>query len=233
MAVSRLEIRESCFPMAKTTGPQASKPAAAAAPKAKAPTKASATASTAARPKKPAASPPRQPGVERRKNHPLRARNGHISLLLTQNVPSLGQPGDLVKVRPGYARNYLLPQGLATFATPHNLRIVEKHRQRLKELEEARRADLQNLGAQIAQRSLTIEANANEEGHLYGSVNADQIAAALKAEGFPIETENVRIEGPLKDLGLYTIKVHLAQDIDTEVKLWVVPTHTEDVMATS
>jgi large subunit ribosomal protein L9 len=144
----------------------------------------------------------------------------------------LGQPGELVKVRPGYARNYLLPQGLAIFATPHNLRIVEKHRQRLKELEEARRADLQNLGAQIAQRSLTIEANANEEGHLYGSVNADQIAATLKAEGFPIETENVRIEGPLKDLGLYTIKIHLAQDIVTEVKLWVVPTHTEDATAT-
>ena len=149
-------------------------------------------------------------------------------MLLTQPVPHVGQPGELVNVRPGFARNYLLPQGLATFATPHNLLIVEKHRQRLKKQEEARRADLQNLGAQIAQRSLTIEANANEEGHLYGSVNADQIAAALKAEGFPIETEAVRIEGPLKDLGLYTIKVHLAQDIDTEVKLWVVPTHTDE-----
>jgi large subunit ribosomal protein L9 len=217
--------------MAKTTGPQSAKPAAAT-PKAKTPAKTGAGAGAAARPKKATAGPPRQPGVERRKNHPLRARNGHISLLLTQNVPSLGQPGELVKVRPGYARNYLLPQGLAIFATPHNLRIVEKHRQRLKELEEARRADLQNLGAQIAQRSLTIEANANEEGHLYGSVNADQIAAALKAEGFPIETENVRIEGPLKDLGLYTIKIHLAQDIDTEVKLWVVPTHTEDATTT-
>ena len=147
---------------------------------------------------------------------------------MTHAVPHVGQPGDLVKVRPGFARNYLLPQGMATFATPHNLRIVEKHRQRLRELEEARRADLQNLAAQIAQRSLTIEANANEEGHLYGSVNADQIAAALRAEGFPIDTENVRIEGPLKDLGLYTIKLHLGQDIDTEVKLWVVPTHTEE-----
>ncbi|MGO9599026.1 MAG: 50S ribosomal protein L9 [Isosphaeraceae bacterium] len=222
--------------MAKTTGPKAdkaAKPAAAAAPKVKTPAKGGASSSAAARSKKVAAGPPRQPGVERRKNHPLRAHNGHISVLLTQNVPSLGQPGELVKVRPGYARNYLLPQGLATFATAHNLRIVEKHRQRLRQLEEARRADLQNLGAQIAQRRLTIEANANEEGHLYGSVNADQIAVALKAEGFPIETENVHIEGPLKDLGLYTIKVHLAQDIDTEVKLWVIPTHTEDVTATS
>jgi large subunit ribosomal protein L9 len=177
-----------------------------------------------------ATSPPRQPGVDRRRNHPIRAKHGYIQLILTQAMPHLGQAGDLVKVRPGFARNYLVPQGLATFATQNNLRMVEKHRQRLKEMEEARRADLQNLGAQIAQRSLTIEANANAEGHLYGSVNADQIAAALRTEGFPIDAEHVRIEGPLKELGLYTIKVHLAQDIVSEVKLWVVPTHTEEAV---
>jgi len=170
----------------------------------------------------------RQPGVERRRNHPTRAKDGHMEVLLTQVVPHFGQPGDLVKVKPGFARNYLLPQGKATFATPQNLRIVEKHRQRLRELEEARRADLLNLAAQIAQRSLTIEANANAEGHLYGSVNADQIAAALRADNFPIDVENVKIEGPLKELGLYTIKLHLGQEVITEVKLWVVPTHAEE-----
>jgi large subunit ribosomal protein L9 len=195
---------------------KAKKAAAAAAAHAKAATAAAAAPTV------------RQPGVERRKNHPTRARDGHMEILLTRAVPHLGGPGDLVKVRPGYARNYLLPQGMATFATPHNLRIVEKHRQRLRELEEARRADLQNLAAQIAQRSITIEANANPEGHLYGSVNADQIAAALRADNFPIESDNVKIEGPLKELGLYTIKLHLGQDVDTEVKLWVVPTHTEE-----
>jgi large subunit ribosomal protein L9 len=174
------------------------------------------------------AGPPRQPGVERRKNHPNRAKHGHIELILTQGIPKLGQPGDLVKVRPGFARNYLVPQGLATFATQNNLRMVEKHRERLKELEEARRADLQNLAAQLAQRSLTIEANANAEGHLYGSVNSDQIAESLRNEGFPIQAENVRIEGPLKELGLYSIKIQLGQEIHGEVKLWVVPTHSEE-----
>jgi large subunit ribosomal protein L9 len=170
----------------------------------------------------------RQPGVERRKNHPMRAKNGYFHLLLTHPVPHLGQPGDLVRVRAGYARNYLVPLGLATFATPQNLRIVEKHRERLRALEEARRADLMNLAAQIAQRSLTIEANANPEGHLYGSVNAEMIAERLRLDNFPIEADNVRIEGPLKETGLYTIRIHLGQDIDTEVKLWVVPTHGED-----
>jgi large subunit ribosomal protein L9 len=169
-----------------------------------------------------------QPGVERRRNHPTRARDGHMEVILTQAVPYVGQPGELVKVRPGFARNYLLPQGLAAFATPHNRRIVEEHRKRLKALEEARRADLLNLAAQIAQRSITIEANANAEGHLYGSVGADQIVASLRSDGFPVESDSVKIEGPLKELGLYTIKIHLGHDVETEVKLWVVPTHAED-----
>ena len=154
-----------------------------------------------------------------------------MNVILLERVPKLGQMGDVVKVKPGFARNYLLPQGMATFATPHNLRIVEKHRERLRQLEEAKRTDLQNLAAQIAQRSLSIEANANAEGHLYGSVTAQMIAEALRAEHFPIDEEHVRIEGPLKELGLYTIKVNLGQDVDTEVKLWVVPTHTEEPTA--
>ncbi len=207
--------------MAKTPAPKA--PRAKAKTATAAPKSAEATKTATALPAR-----PRQPGVERRTNHPIRAKHGYVQLILMQHVPHLGSSGDMVKVRPGFARNYLVPQGLATFATPNNLRLIEKHRQRIKELEEARRADLQNLAAQIAQRSLTIEANANAEGHLYGSVNADQIADALKAEGFPIQSENIRIEGPLKELGLYTIRVHLAQDIEGEVKLWVVPTHVDE-----
>jgi large subunit ribosomal protein L9 len=210
--------------MAKMTD---KKPAKAKAKVKRVSAKAKAAHATAS--KAPVAPPAaRQPGVERRKNHPERAKDGHMNVLLTAQVPHFGQAGDLVRVRPGFARNYLLPQGLATFATPHNLRIVEKHRQRIRQLEEARRADLLSLAGQIAQRSISITANANEEGHLYGSVTADQISAALKADNFSIEPENVKIEGPLKELGLYTIKLHLGQDVDTEVKLWVIPTHTEE-----
>jgi large subunit ribosomal protein L9 len=213
--------------MAKTTETKARKAKSkSATSRTKTPSQTAATPSSKAY--NPETGRPRQPGVERRQNHPMRAKHGYMQLILTQPLPQLGQAGDLIKVRPGFARNYLIPQGLATFATQNNLRMVEKHRQRIKELEEARRADLQNLAAQVAQRSLTIEANANAEGHLYGSVNADQIAAALRSEGFPIDPENVRIEGPLKELGLYSIKVHLAQDIVSEVKLWVVPTHSEE-----
>jgi large subunit ribosomal protein L9 len=213
--------------MAKTTETKA--PAAkakSATPKTKA--KATPKSAESGKGSSAPAGPPRQPGVERRKNHPSRAKLGYMHLILTQAVPHLGQSGDLVKVRPGYARNCLVPQGLGTYATQNNLRMVEKHRQRLKELEEARRSDLLSLAAQLAQRSLTIEANANAEGHLYGSVNADQIAEGLRGEGFPIQGDHIKIDGPLKELGLYTIKVQLASDIFGEVKLWVVPTHTEE-----
>ncbi len=214
--------------MAKMTDKKPGK----AKPKAKATTKAKSKAKKSDAPSRPSlvATPAvRQPGVERRQNHPMRSKDGYMQVLLTHSVPHFGQPGDLVKVRPGFARNYLLPQGLATFATPHNLRIVEKHRDRLRQLDEARRADLVSLAAQIAQRSLTIEANANPEGHLYGSVTAEMISDSLKVDNFPIEAENVRIEGPLKELGLYSIKLYLGQDVETEVKLWVVPTHVDEV----
>ncbi len=211
--------------MAKTTE---TKPAKAKSATASAKSKSQGKSGESAKARSAPAGPPRQPGVERRQNHPTRAKLGYVHLILTQTISKLGQSGDLVKVRPGFARNYLVPQGFATFATQNNIRMVDKHRERLKQLEEARRLDLQNLAAQLAQRSLTIEANANAEGHLYGSVNADQIADALRNDGFPIQVENVRIEGPLKELGLYTIKIQLTADIHGEVKLWVVPTHTDE-----
>jgi large subunit ribosomal protein L9 len=170
---------------------------------------------------------PRQPGVERRRNHPLRAKDGQQTLILLQNVPYVGKTGEVVKVRPGFARNYLVPQGLAIFATPHNLRIVEQHKRRAREMEAARRSELSSLAAQLNQKSITIEANANPEGYLYGSVNSDQIATVLRSANFNISEEMVRIDGPLKELGQYTIKLALGMDIETEINLWVVPAHTE------
>src|SRR5437588_1845182 len=154
-----------------------------------------------------------------------------VQLLLIQSVDHVGKQGDVVTVKRGYALNYLLPQGLATVATDHHRRMVEKHRARLQEIEKARLASLRQVAEAIAKQSVTIEANANEEGHLYGSVNASEIAAALKAAGFHITTDQVRLEGPLKELGLYTVKIHLHAEIDAELKVWVVPTVTSDVPA--
>jgi len=162
---------------------------------------------------------------------PLPKVGSNVQLLLIQSVDHLGKQGDVVSVKRGYALNYLLPQGLATVATDHHRRMVEKHRARLNEIEKARLASLRQLAEAIAKQSVTIEANANEEGHLYGSVNANEIAAALKGAGFHITTDQVRLEGPLKELGLYTVKIHLHADIDAELKVWVVPTVTSEAPA--
>ncbi len=149
--------------------------------------------------------------------------HGGIELLLIQNVDHLGRQGEVVEVRPGYANNFLLPQGLAIVATEHHKRMVDKHRAKLKEIEKQRLSGLQALADKIAEQSITIEANANDEGHLYGSVGAMEIAAALKGNDITISDDQIRLQGPLKELGLYTVKVHLHQEIECDLKVWVVP----------
>jgi large subunit ribosomal protein L9 len=151
-------------------------------------------------------------------------KHGGIELLLIQSVDGLGRPGDVVEVRPGYANNYLLPQGLATIANDHHKRMVEKHKAKLQEIEQRRLKDLRSLADLISKQSVTIEANANDEGHLYGSVTAVDIVAALKQSDIHLHNDQIRLEGVLKELGLYTVKVHLHNDIETELKVWVVPT---------
>ena len=102
-----------------------------------------------------------------------------VELLLVQPVEHLGKQGDVVQVRPGFATNYLLPQGLATLASDHHKRMVEKHRAQLEAIVKARMAGLQSLAVDLARQSITIEANANDEGHLYGSVGAGEVVACV------------------------------------------------------
>jgi large subunit ribosomal protein L9 len=156
---------------------------------------------------------------------------GGVQLLLIQSVDHLGKQGDIVQVKRGFALNYLLPQGLATIANDHHKRMVEKHKAKLQEIEKARLATLRQLSDAIGKQSVTIEANANEEGHLYGSVNAADIVTALKQANFHITADQVRLEGPLKELGLYTVKIHLHHDINAELKVWVVPTVVTEMPA--
>lgn len=147
-----------------------------------------------------------------------------IELLLTEEIPSLGKQGEIVRVRPGYARNYLLPYGLATVATTVNKRRVEKHRAAQDQVRADRRKTIQDLANAVSKYSVTLEANATAEGHLYGSILANDISKALKAASYAVEPDHVRLDGPLKELGMYTVKLHFAPEIETEVKVWVVPT---------
>jgi large subunit ribosomal protein L9 len=182
--------------------------------------------------RKNAAAAPPKPRKARGGNKRLpRGPHGGIQLLLIQAVDDLGGQGDVVEVRAGYARNYLIPQGLATIATEHHKRMVEKHRVKLQEIEKARLKKLRDQATDLSKQSVTIEANANDEGHLYGSVGAPDIVAALKQLGFTISENQVKLEGPLKNLGLYAVKIHLHASVDSELKVWVVPTVGEGKQA--
>lgn len=160
--------------------------------------------------------------VKNRQQTPKGERGG-LRLLLVENVPHLGQQGDVVEVKPGFGRNYLIPQGLATYVTPQALVQIEKHRAKLEALHLAKIADLKVLAKKLEAHSITIEANANEDGHLYGSVTAQDIVGALRKEDFPIEESHVQLEGPIKELGLYQVALRLFEGIGTELKVWVVP----------
>lgn len=153
-----------------------------------------------------------------------RGEHGGLELLLIQSVDHLGKQGEVVEVKRGYAMNYLLPQGLATVATDHHKRMVEKHKAKLLQIQHERLAGLRQLADRISAQSVTIEANANDEGHLYGSVGASEIVRALKQQEVTVTPDQVRLKGPLKELGLYTVEVHLGQEIEAQLKVWVVPT---------
>lgn len=150
--------------------------------------------------------------------------NGGVELLLIQSVEDLGKQGDVVEVRPGYANNYLLPQGLATIATDHHKRMVDKHRAKLEAIEKARLAHIQAQADEVSKLSVTVEANVNEEGSLYGSVGPADIVAQLKQQGQSIAEDQIRLQGPLKELGLYNVTVRLHSSVEAELKVWVVPT---------
>jgi large subunit ribosomal protein L9 len=154
-------------------------------------------------------------------------KRGGMELLLIHSVEHLGKQGEVVEVKRGYALNYLLPQGLATIATDHHKRMVEKHKAKLEEIARERLAGLRSLLAELVRTSVTIEANANDEGHLYGSVGATEISRSLKQQDLVVSADQIILQGPLKEVGLYTVKVRLAAEVEGDLKVWVVPSSSD------
>lgn len=149
--------------------------------------------------------------------------NSSAEVLLVHDVEHLGKRGEIVKVKPGYARNYLLPHGVATVASDENKRMVELHKEKLKAIESSRIREYVKIADAVNKYSATIEANATTDNALYGSVGPKDISDALKAAGHKIEPEHVRMEGPIRELGMYTVKLKLHEKVQTDVKVWVVP----------
>jgi large subunit ribosomal protein L9 len=148
---------------------------------------------------------------------------GAVKLILREAVPNLGEAGDLVAVRPGFARNYLLPQGKAILATEGNVRELE-HKKRVVAARIAKeRKEHEALRDRIQALALRVTARAGEEGKLFGSVTAAQIAERLAAEGAPVERRQIHLDEPIKELGEHTVEVRLQRDLVARVKVVVAP----------
>ncbi len=145
-----------------------------------------------------------------------------MKLLLTRDVPKLGIVGDIVEVSRGYARNYLLPQRLATEPSDANMKALAEERAKSEERRRQQREQLKATADQLADVEVTIEAAANEEGHLYGSVGPREISAALRELGHSVAADQVRVREPIKRLDNVMVDVVLAEDLHAAVKVWVV-----------
>lgn len=145
-----------------------------------------------------------------------------MDVILLQKVENLGSLGSIVSVRPGYARNYLIPQGKAKMATKANLEAFEARRAELEAEAEAALAAAQARRDQLADLVLTIKAVAGNEGKLFGSVSNIEIAEAIRAAGIAIERREIRMpQGPIRHLGEFEVGIHLHSEVDATVKVVV------------
>jgi large subunit ribosomal protein L9 len=145
-----------------------------------------------------------------------------MELLLTKDVPGLGSQGEIVNVARGYARNYLLPRGLAMVPTEQAVSEVKAKAVVAAAEREAQKAERMTQAQQLASVSLRIPMKAGKEGHLYGSVGSRQIAEALREQGHPVEEKQVLLDQPLKELGEFDVTIGLHPEVSVPVKVAVV-----------
>ena len=144
-----------------------------------------------------------------------------MEIILQEEVANLGQIGDIVKVRDGYARNYLLPRGLAVQANRRNVRVLEHHKRLVAVKKERVQRQAQTLLDQLSALSLTIPAKAGEEGRLFGSVTNIDLEAALKEQGLTLDRRKILLDEPIKQLGSYEVPVNLGGALRANIKLEV------------
>lgn len=145
-----------------------------------------------------------------------------MELILKQDVPNVGKTGDIIKAKEGFARNYLLPRGLAMPVTAGNLKILEQGKQqRLKEQERNKQEAL-DLAKKLQGLSLTLTSEVHEGEKLYGSITSLEISRALSEEGFAIDKKVILLDEPIKATGIFEVPVKLHPEVTAKVKIWVV-----------
>jgi large subunit ribosomal protein L9 len=148
-----------------------------------------------------------------------------LKVILRQDIEKLGAAGEIVAVKPGYARNFLLPRGYAYEATQANLRELETERTRAEARSKRDYLEARRRAAQIEEVSLTFHAKAGEESKLFGSITSSDIAERLNGEGsidFEIDRRSIELDEPIKSLGVFAVPIRLHQDVKPEIKVWVI-----------
>ena len=144
-----------------------------------------------------------------------------VKLLLQESIKNVGRVGDVVEVSPGYARNFLLPKDLAVAPTPSNVKKIEARKKEVERQEAEKREQQKGLIEKLAGVEVTLERRANEQGHLFGSVTATDVAKGLQAQNFNVEPEDVNLPGKLDQVRDYAVTIKFAEDLTAEVKVWV------------
>lgn len=145
-----------------------------------------------------------------------------MKVILRENIPQLGNVGDIVEVRDGYARNYLIPRELAYYASPSALKRIEFERKHYERKQQRLRDQAELTATQLAELQISIPMRVGEEGKLFGSVTPRMIAEELALRGYQIDHRSIVIEEPIKTLGIYEVRIRMFQDIVATLKIWVV-----------
>lgn len=145
-----------------------------------------------------------------------------MKVILKADVKNFGQIGDIITVKDGFARNFLIPKGLAIEANPKNIKSLEHEKRKIEDIEKKAKSASENLASKIAGLNLIIKAKAGEEEKLFGSITAMDISDALKKEGFEIDKRKIQLEEPIKRLGNYAVNIKIHQDISTKLNINVI-----------
>lgn len=145
-----------------------------------------------------------------------------MKLLLRQDYETLGVAGDVINVKPGFARNFLIPKGFAMLATDKNLKRYENDQKQMHMHEEKEKRQSEELAKTLENVSCTITVQVGEEDKMFGSVTSQNIAEALESQGYSIDKRKIVLEEPIKSLGIYSIPIKLYKDVEAKVKVWVV-----------
>jgi len=145
-----------------------------------------------------------------------------MKVILRQDHENLGEAGTIINVKPGFARNFLIPQGLALAASPQNKKRFENEKKQMNWRKEQEKRKAEELAKTLENVSCTITVQVGEEDKLFGSVTSQNIAESLESQGYEIDKRKIQLEEPIKSLGIYSVPIKLHTEVNAKVKVWVV-----------